>query len=215
MDVRLSRIHYPVTTLGPGNRVGIWFQGCSIRCPGCISLDTWSFDGDETKISDVIEAIEPWLQTADGVTISGGEPFDQPKQLKCILEQLRTLLRTGDILVYSGYPLGSIQSHLDQMSGLIDALITEPFIKKEKQTLPLRGSDNQILHMLTAVGQKRYYGLSDTSMNQGKTLDIMFDGENTAWIAGIPQRGDLDLLVKLLHTQGVEALTTEDIGGRQ
>ncbi|MCT5046402.1 radical SAM protein, partial [Pseudomonas aeruginosa] len=27
--------------MGTGRRLGIWFQGCSIRCPGCISADTW------------------------------------------------------------------------------------------------------------------------------------------------------------------------------
>ena len=36
----LSRMHFPVTTLGPGNRIGIWVQGCTIRCPGCVSADT-------------------------------------------------------------------------------------------------------------------------------------------------------------------------------
>ena len=41
MRMRLSRLHHPVTTLGPGRRAGIWFQGCTIRCPGCMSVDTW------------------------------------------------------------------------------------------------------------------------------------------------------------------------------
>lgn len=41
MRMILSRLHFPVTTLGPGRRIGVWFQGCSIRCAGCISRDTW------------------------------------------------------------------------------------------------------------------------------------------------------------------------------
>ncbi|WP_461325238.1 4Fe-4S cluster-binding domain-containing protein [Bradyrhizobium diazoefficiens] len=52
--ISVSRIHFPVTTLGPGRRLGIWFQGCSIRCPGCISMDTWmegagKYDGRRSR----------------------------------------------------------------------------------------------------------------------------------------------------------------------
>jgi anaerobic ribonucleoside-triphosphate reductase activating protein len=29
----------------------------------------------------ILATIEPWLDEADGITISGGEPFDQPEGL--------------------------------------------------------------------------------------------------------------------------------------
>ena len=60
--IALSRIHFPVTTLGPGRRIGIWFQGCSIRCPGCISMDTWAQGRGNTTIEEVVEchrAVDP------------------------------------------------------------------------------------------------------------------------------------------------------------
>ena len=38
----VNRLHHPVTALGSGSRVGIWTQGCAIRCRGCASLDTWA-----------------------------------------------------------------------------------------------------------------------------------------------------------------------------
>ncbi|HAU1321526.1 TPA: radical SAM protein, partial [Legionella pneumophila] len=50
MMIYISRVHFPVTTLGPGHRIGIWFQGCSIRCPGCISTDTWNINKGEIEI---------------------------------------------------------------------------------------------------------------------------------------------------------------------
>lgn len=100
--VNLSRIHFPVTTLGPGRRIGIWFQGCSIRCPGCISMDTWTHGRGTTTIAEVVDAISPWLSTADGITVSGGEPFDQREALFELLARLRALT-AADILVFTGY----------------------------------------------------------------------------------------------------------------
>jgi len=90
MKLFLSRMHFPVTTLGFGRRVGIWFQGCSIQCPGCVSRDTWAFGRGETSVESACETIDPWLKEADGVTISGGEPFDQPMALAALLGWLRT-----------------------------------------------------------------------------------------------------------------------------
>ena len=72
----VSRLHFPVTTLGPGRRVGLWLQGCSIRCPGCISLDTWDPRVGLVPIADLLERIDQLAWEADGLTVSGGEPFD-------------------------------------------------------------------------------------------------------------------------------------------
>lgn len=214
MKLNLSRIHYPATALGPGNRIGIWFQGCSIRCTGCISVDTWAFGAGETTVADLINAITPWLDDADGVTISGGEPFDQPEQLHAVLQQLREKLWGGDILVYSGYCFSAIEAKVRNMEGLIDALISEPYVRDEKQSLPLRGSDNQVLHTFTPLGEQRYRDLGNSLEQNKKTLDIMFDENNTVWLVGIPQRGDLQRLSELLQMQGIESFNTEDRTGK-
>ncbi|NVL47249.1 radical SAM protein, partial [Pseudomonas syringae pv. actinidiae] len=144
MDLSLSRMHFPVTTLGPGRRIGIWFQGCSIRCPGCISADTWGPGHRRLSLEQLIEQITPWLHEAEGITISGGEPFDQLDALRSLLEGLRRLSEL-DILVYSGYSLEQLDEPLLQTKGLIDALISDPYIAALSQTMALRGSDNQRL----------------------------------------------------------------------
>ena len=51
--------------------------------------------------------IYPWLEEADGITISGGEPFDQPEALIHLLAQIRSKTSI-DILVYSGHPFEKI-----------------------------------------------------------------------------------------------------------
>ena len=98
MELSLSRVHFPVTTLGPGRRLGIWFQGCSIRCPGCISADTWGPGKRRVGIAQLLEQLTPWLAEAEGITLSGGEPFDQFPALLALLQGLRqlALLRGAD-----------------------------------------------------------------------------------------------------------------------
>ena len=66
MELSLSRVHFPVTTLGPGRRLGIWFQGCSIRCPGCISADTWGPGRRRIALARLLADIQPWLEQAEG-----------------------------------------------------------------------------------------------------------------------------------------------------
>ncbi|MBW6186918.1 4Fe-4S cluster-binding domain-containing protein, partial [Pseudomonas aeruginosa] len=53
----------PERTLAVGNilRLGIWFQGCSIRCPGCISADTWGPGRRRIALARLLADIQPWL----------------------------------------------------------------------------------------------------------------------------------------------------------
>ncbi|MBN9682277.1 MULTISPECIES: 4Fe-4S single cluster domain-containing protein [unclassified Corallococcus] len=208
MKVAISRLHHPVHTLGPGSRVGIWFQGCSIQCPGCISADTWAEGRGITTVAAVMDVIEPWLAQADGVTISGGEPFDQPESLRTLLIRLRTATR-GDVLVYSGHPWESLTEHLAACTGLIDALITDPFKIDAPQTLALRGSDNQRLHCLTPLGQERFQPYERPLTADDQRLDVHFDEDGTVWMAGIPRRGDMHRLAQALSAGGHVASTTE------
>ncbi|CDF93197.1 MULTISPECIES: 4Fe-4S single cluster domain-containing protein [unclassified Pseudomonas] len=201
MDLSLSRVHFPVTTLGPGRRLGIWFQGCSIRCPGCISADTWGPGHRRLSLEQLLEQITPWLHEADGITISGGEPFDQFDALRSLLESLRQRSDL-DILVYSGYSLEQLDEPLFQANGLIDALISDPYIEALGQTMALRGSDNQRLSLLTPLGRARLGRYERQLEPADKALDLMFDESGSVWMAGIPRRGDLLRLRDLLHEQG-------------
>ena len=207
--VRLSRIHYPVTTLGPGRRIGIWFQGCSIRCAGCISVDTWRTDGPVVSVDAVLRLITDAVQNADGITITGGEPFDQPGGLRALLAGMRPLLRIdADVLVFSGYPKERIEEVLDSCSGLIDALISDPFEISTTQTLALRGSDNQRLTVLTSRG-RRFLTYERKRTQADDALDAMVDPDGSVWMAGIPNRGDLQRLRQSLAAEGTRIWTSE------
>jgi len=212
--LQLSRVHFPVTTLGPGQRLGIWFQGCSIRCSGCISADTWGPGRTVVDVASLLEQVAPWLDQADGITISGGEPFDQFDALLQMLVGLRQ--RTAaHILVYSGHPLEKLQPMLDQARDLIDAVISDPYIEQADQSLALRGSDNQRLTLLTALGRSRLASLERASTPADKALDLMFDATGAVWMAGIPRRGDLLRLRELLRAQGHQVQTSAHTSSRR
>lgn len=208
MKIGISRLHFPVTTLGPGRRLGIWFQGCSIRCPGCISADTWATGKGVLDLEDLLEWLYGWLPECDGITISGGEPFDQGDALLLLLTRLRAKCG-ADVLVYSGHPFERLADVLQRMGGLIDALITDPYLVRAPQTLPIRGSDNQRLHMLTLLGRERFAAFENPE-RRAPTFDVMFDDDGAVWLAGIPRRGDFERLKAHLGQLGHRILTSED-----
>jgi len=208
-DIFVSRVHFPITSLGFGRRVGIWFQGCSIRCPGCVSADTWPKNQGRTTCEALQETIEPWLRDADGLTVSGGEPFEQPDALEKLLRFIRGTCR-GDVLIYSGQSWEVLASEIDRYCGLIDVLVTDPFDASAGQSLALRGSDNQRMIVMTDLGRERYTALLEARTDPNtRTLDLIVDEEGNAWFAGIPRLGDMPRLRALLEAQGFSAALTQ------
>ena len=63
--------------LGPGRRVVLWVRGCSIGCPGCMTPELWA-KVQPRPIEPLAEMLSGALQGHEGLTISGGEPFEQP-----------------------------------------------------------------------------------------------------------------------------------------
>jgi anaerobic ribonucleoside-triphosphate reductase activating protein len=197
----ISRLHFPVTTLGPGRRVGIWFQGCSIRCGGCLSLDTWTQGADGQWVS--LQALVGWVteqaaNEADGVTISGGEPFDQPDGLLALLRQVRQhpALEEMDVMAYSGYTLAVLRRRHHAVLDMLDAVISGPYVDGSPTTLPWRGSANQELTLLTDRARGRFQGGS------AQRLQVSADGDRV-WITGVPRREDLVRLEAQLAARGV------------
>ena len=206
----LSRIHFPVTTLGPGSRVGVWFQGCSIRCPGCVSMDTWDPSRGLTTVEAVLNAMAAFAADADGLTVSGGEPFDQPEALHALLRGWGTL-NGGDVLVYSGRPLEELEVRIAELDGLVDAVIADRFEHGAPGTLALRGSDNQRLVTPTARGAGLFRPY-DRPRNPGeRAFDVMFDdASGEVFLAGIPSPGDMSRLADILGAAGHSVATTQD-----
>jgi anaerobic ribonucleoside-triphosphate reductase activating protein len=208
MKIALNKAHFPVTVLGFGRRIGIWFQGCSAGCPGCISRDTWLFE--EGKSIDV-EVLLDWCREKeqhgfDGITISGGEPFEQPDGLTELLRGLhawRTESRLQfDILCYSGQRHAQIQRDYPAILKLLDALIPEPFLRDRPQERLWRGSANQPLLLLSELAQRRYAPFVAAGCEDANHVQIQIDDDGL-WYVGIPGRGDMELLERAVRSRGL------------
>jgi anaerobic ribonucleoside-triphosphate reductase activating protein len=59
-------------------------------------MDTWTPAGGETQVDAVLAQLRGWVPDADGFTISGGEPFDQPEALLDMTAPQTLTLRGSD-----------------------------------------------------------------------------------------------------------------------
>ena len=86
---------------GPGLRYAVFVQGCSHGCPGCHNPDSQPCAGGTGRaIADVVAEIAA-NKLVQGVTISGGEPFEQAAACAALARQVREL--GLDVWTYSGY----------------------------------------------------------------------------------------------------------------
>ena len=163
-------------------------------------MDTWAEGIGKTETNNLLDRLASHAAAADGLTVSGGEPFDQPEALAVILQGWRSL-SDRSVLVFTGRELREVEPWLSENPDLVDAIVTGPFRSDLPQTLALRGSDNQELHALSPMGTdllayERERGDLD------RRLDVMFDVDGTAWFAGIPERGDLARLRRAMSARG-------------
>lgn len=82
---------------GPGIRVVVFMQGCSLRCKYCHNPDTWEYGvGEKITPENLVEKLKRYKAYFDtskgGVTFSGGEPLRQPEFL---IEALKLCKKEG------------------------------------------------------------------------------------------------------------------------
>lgn len=158
--MRIKRICYPVRVLGPGTRVGIWVTGCSFGCPGCMSPELQDYHaGNEMDIPTILEMIGKIPGPVEGVTISGGEPFEQTVQLHRLVTGLRQQF-TEDIIIYTGYTLQQLKARkcpdTDGVLGQIAVLIDGTYRESKDDGKGLRGSSNQCIHIFREPSRYAY-----------------------------------------------------------
>ncbi|WP_433363831.1 4Fe-4S single cluster domain-containing protein [Actinoplanes sp. CA-142083] len=198
--VRVAALHPSCTVLGPGTRFAIWVQGCPLSCRECISPQ-WipAEGGHETPIGELADRVV--REAADGLTISGGEPFAQAAALAALVEQVRAR-RDLSVLSYTGYTVEHLRRHgtpaQTRLLGLLDVVIDGPYLVDRHADLRWRGSANQRIHVLT----DRHRGLgSGPEAGVGLQFEIDRSGALT-WLGVPPVRGFRGRLEEALGVAG-------------
>ena len=106
--LRIARVLHSTTVEGPGVRSAVWTQGCSIRCTGCINPHLFTADGGESV--DVYALAQDVMNAGDeGITLLGGEPFDQADACSDLAGALRK--RDSASLLLLGIPMKTLSPH--------------------------------------------------------------------------------------------------------
>ena len=180
MYVNIHRIIENTQSEGPGKRFCVWVQGCSHHCKGCFAQDTWDFsERNRILVEDMLQTIKKEVSDIEGITVLGGEPFDQPEALLELLKSVKSLgLST---LVFTGYLIEQLQTHpkasVREALRWIDVLIDGPYIEAQRSfAVPLIGSSNQKYHFLTDRYTMKDFKKNTIEVRISKDGTVSFNG---------------------------------------
>ena len=148
MDIRIAGTVDDSIVDGPGFRYTVFTQGCSHHCPGCHNPETHDFAGGRTVDTDAIVAQMRANPLLDGLTLSGGDPMEQPAPCAELARQAHAL--GLNVWCYTGYTLEQLlkEADPDRMALLreTDVLVDGPFLLAQRSLeLKYCGSRNQRL----------------------------------------------------------------------
>lgn len=144
---------------GVGCRVTLFVSGCRNHCEECFNPETWNFNyGEEfTPIqeNEIIELCKkPYIA---GLTILGGEPFEEENQLALLpfIQKFKKACPDKNLWMFTGYvwdndlieggrkfKAGVTDKILEQ----VDVLVDGPYVNELRDlSLDFRGSSNQRL----------------------------------------------------------------------
>ena len=149
MEIRIAGTVDDSIVDGPGFRYTVFTQGCSHHCPGCHNPETHDFAGGRTVDTDAIVAQMRANPLLDGLTLSGGDPMEQPAPCAELARQAHAL--GLNVWCYTGYTLEQLlkEADPDRMALLreTDVLVDGPFLLAQRSLeLKYCGSRNQRLN---------------------------------------------------------------------
>lgn len=204
-SLKISRFQDRTEVLGPGTRAVVWFQGCSLRCPGCMAQTMNDDDAHEVWSPLALADRVCRLPGIEGVTLSGGDPFDQPPEALCAFTEA---IRQGSnltIMGFTGRTLPQLHRQLskplrDRLLASFDILVDGPYVEELNDGSLWRGSSNQRIHFLTPrYAHLRF--LVEASHSRG--LEVSVRNGRELEITGIPPRGFLAELTRRLDARGL------------
>ena len=149
-ELRIAGIIEESIVDGPGIRFVVFAQGCNHHCPGCHNPETQPFDrGTMVRVETLLRQMlkNPLL---DGLTLSGGEPFEQAEILAELAAQVQE--KGLNVITYTGYIYEEIIANAAKRPGWsrllehTDILVDGRFeLAQRNLLLKFRGSENQRL----------------------------------------------------------------------
>lgn len=132
---------------GPGIRTSFFVTGCHLNCKNCFNVDYQDPNFGNIWTDETTKLVISYLsdQNISGLTILGGEPFENTKDLTVIVKSIREKI-DKTIWLYSGHTYEYLLKDKEnkELLELIDVLVDGPFIEEKKDlTLTFRGSSNQ------------------------------------------------------------------------
>ena len=144
MNMRIAGIVNDSIVDGPGLRLAIFAQGCPHHCPGCHNPESHDFAGGSDMDTEEIIARMDANPLLDGITLTGGEPFEQPEACRILADAAHA--RGLNVWAYSGYTFEQLCAVPEKRRLLeaCDVLVDGPFLLEERSLdLRFRGSKNQ------------------------------------------------------------------------
>ena len=190
LGVRLAGFSAASRVNGPGLRVVVWVQGCSLGCAGCFNPGTHASLGEPTPVETVAARIlGAWTPAHTGLTFSGGEPFQQAAAVAAVAARVRAARPDASVLVFTGYALEELRSGLAPAGS--DALLAQTNLLVDGRyqssadgfARPLRASPNQRLWILRGASP-----LSDALPAEGAS-ELSINDAGDVLLSGFPAPG--------------------------
>lgn len=176
---------------GPGARAVLWVQGCGRMCPGCFNPDFQKRDGG--RLTEAEEVIR-WVEAAnargiEGITFSGGEPFDQAGALAFVARHVQAMGLS--VIVFTGYTWDELKDSMHRGTrALLDAsdmLIAGPYNRDIPSNHPLLGSANQEIVFITGRYSKYHF-------DKARRSEFRISPDGTVRVTGFKEmNGDFQL----------------------
>ena len=171
--MNIAHIENTSLIYGPGIRFVIWVQGCSIRCKACWNKEMWNFQKkNELSINEIIKQIVKQNNIIEGITILGGEPFDQYEELLLLVKEIKNL--NLSLILYTGYTIAELKTKQQtKIFDFVDILITGRYEESNRTVKGgLVGSSNQKINFLTDK-----YSKEDLVINNESEISIDENGK--------------------------------------
>lgn len=132
---------------GDGCRVVVVFSGCTLDCKGCFSKELQNFTNGE-KIAPqelakvVLRVLNNGGKLIDGLTLSGGNPPEQPDMMR-FLGEIKRQMPYLNLWMWSGFTMKEMEILYPEILERLDVIKTGRYIEKQQCDGMYYGSSNQ------------------------------------------------------------------------